>query len=201
MTLTEITQSLRAATSLDHVRDELEHCAGAFDCQKYTYVFTNIGFEQDRLLPQIESDAEVLTNLDPGWAQRYLERKYFSVDPVVRACYQSSLPVVWSSERLPPEIDPDAYEMLTDAYQNGLRRGISVPIHGFSGDFGIFSLYSPGSESQFRRWADAKTLEVQRFAFWFHDFFAARFSNNSRISPDQLKIEVKGNQLERHRFH
>jgi hypothetical protein len=191
MNLPALTKSLQRAKTVDELKVGLEQCAQVFGCEKYTYILANIGFGQDRALSQIETDAEFLTNLDAEWTKRYQDRKYFRIDPIVHECYRSSLPVVWSSATLPREITPDIAEMLLDAFNNGLQRGISVPIHGFSGEFGIFSLYSPWPEGQFQTWAEAKAFEVQWFAFWLHDFYASRFSQSSNVQHGQLEISIR----------
>jgi hypothetical protein len=195
MSLAEIARSFANTMSLEGVREELERCSFDFGCHRYTYVYTDIGLHQDRKILQIEADAEFLTNLDPLWTRRYLERQYFVIDPIVQACYQSRMPVIWSSDSLPLGLDERVNEMLLDAHQNGLQRGISVPIHGFAGSFGIFSLYSPADEDEFQEWATARSFEIQRFAFWFHDFFAARFSHHQNLTAKEITIAIKEKQL------
>lgn len=189
--LADLTKAFAQAKTLDDVRQELAKCAAAFGCREYTYLFTDIGLHQDHSMKEIELAAEFLTNLNADWTKRYIDRQYFSVDPIVRACYQSRMPIVWSPESAMDDIDPQVTDMLMDAYDNGLRRGISVPIHGFAGSFGIFSLYSSADEEEFRAWADAATFDIQRFAFWFHDFFASRFSHQKTHSADDLRIRLK----------
>jgi hypothetical protein len=189
--LADLAKAFTEASTLDDVRGALAHSASRFGCQEYTYLFTDIGLHQDRTMQEIELAAEFLTNLNAAWTQRYIDRKYFSVDPIVRACYQSRMPVVWSSASEVDAVDPQVMDMLMDAYENGLRRGISVPIHGFAGSFGIFSLYSPAEEDEFRSWAEMSAFDIQSFAFWFHDFFAARFSQQKGHSPDELRIRIK----------
>lgn len=189
--LSQLAAAFSRAASLDDVRRELADCAAALGCPEYTYVFTDIGLRQDRSIDEIETAAEFLTNLDAAWTRRYLERQYFAVDPVVRACYHSRMPIVWSAADATPMSDPDALEMLVDAHEYGLTRGISVPIHGFSGSFGIFSLYSAAEEEAFRGWAKDASFDVQRFAFWFHDFFAARYSQHKPTSADEVRIRIK----------
>ncbi|MDX2142163.1 MAG: autoinducer binding domain-containing protein [Rhodospirillaceae bacterium] len=186
--LTDITAGFTTASSLEDVRRELAKCATNFGCRQYTYVFVDIGLRQDRSIADIESGAEFLTNLDPQWAKHYLDRRYFAIDPIVHACYRSRMPVVWSPASAWPELDPDVMEMLVDAYNNGLRRGISVPIHGFAGNFGIFSLYAQFEEPDFQSWAENSSYEIQRFAFWFHDYFASRFSQKPNCPAANLEI-------------
>jgi len=189
--LSDIADAFARTTSIEDVRQELARRAKEFGCREYTYVFTDIGFRQDRPIEEIETAAEFLTNLNADWTKRYLDRQYFVVDPVVKACYQSRIPIVWSAASPWPDLEPAVIEMLMDAQDNGLRRGISVPIHGFSGSFGIFSLYSPAGETEFRSWANETSFDIQRFAFWFHDFFVERFSHQKTPSPDDVRIRIK----------
>ncbi|MBL8643822.1 MAG: autoinducer binding domain-containing protein [Rhodospirillaceae bacterium] len=191
--LTDLAKAFGHSATLDDVRQALERCANSFGCREYTYLFTDIGLHQDRSMSEIETAAEFVTNLNTDWTKRYIDRQYFGVDPVVRACYQSRMPIVWSAASAWDDVDPRVMDMLMDAYENGLRRGISVPIHGFAGSFGIFSLYSPADEDEFRVWAENTTFEIQRFAFWFHDFFAARFSHHKAHAPEDVRIRIKFN--------
>src|SRR4051812_43106360 len=108
--LGQIAAVFSRTASLDDVRRELAGCAAALGCPEYTYVFTDIGFKQDRPIDEIETAAEFLTNLDAAWTRRYLERQYFAIDPVVRACYQSRMPIVWSATDATPVTDPAALE-------------------------------------------------------------------------------------------
>jgi hypothetical protein len=189
--LADMAKAFAEINTLEDVQLELAKCAAAFGCPEYTYLFTDIGLRQDRSMQEIELAAEFVTNLNPTWTQRYIDRQYFSIDPIVRACYNSRMPIVWSPATTTDTGDPQVMDMLMDAYENGLRRGISVPIHGFAGSFGIFSLYSPAEEDEFQTWAQSSSFDIQRFAFWFHDFFASRFSQQKAQSPDELRIRLK----------
>ncbi len=75
---------------------------------------------------------------DPVWAQRYVERDYLRVDPVISGCFQHFQPVDWKS------LDWSSKTVRVfrkDAIAHGLgNQGFSIPIRGPNGQFALFSL-------------------------------------------------------------
>ena len=81
---------------------------------------------------------------DPVWAQRYAEKDYLRIDPVVVGCFQHFQPVDWkmldwSSKR--------ARAFRKDAIEHGVgNQGFSVPIRGPNGQFALFSISHDSSD-------------------------------------------------------
>ncbi|WP_457771325.1 helix-turn-helix transcriptional regulator [Phycobium rhodophyticola] len=74
----------------------------------------------------------------PEWVQRYLEKEYLRVDPVVQGCYQRFNPVDW--KRLDWS-SKAARAFLADALAYGVgNQGFSVPIRGPNGQFAVFTV-------------------------------------------------------------
>ncbi|WEJ33036.1 LuxR family transcriptional regulator [Devosia sp. SD17-2] len=71
----------------------------------------------------------MLSGWDDEWLGRYTERDYFSVDPLVRHCFTTTLPFDWSSARYDPERDVGTHRMMQDAKEFGMSDGICVPFH------------------------------------------------------------------------
>ena len=59
--------------------------------------------------------------------------------------------------------------MMDDARENGVRRGLTIPIHGPGGEFGLLGLYSQLSDHDFLRVTDETKFDAQVIAFHFHD--------------------------------
>jgi len=74
---------------------------------------------------------------DPAWVDRYIEKDYARIDPVVQGCYQRFHPVDWkrldwSSTR--------ARAFMAEATEAGVgNQGLSVPIRGPNGQFALFT--------------------------------------------------------------
>lgn len=75
---------------------------------------------------------------DPAWVQRYLEKGYLRIDPVVQGCYQRFHPVNW---RRLDWSSKAAREFAQDAMAHGVgNQGYSVPLRGPNGQFALFSV-------------------------------------------------------------
>ena len=72
------------------------------------------------------------------WVDRYLERNYLSLDPVVFGCVQSFTPVNWKSVDWSSR---QAREFLKDAIAHGVgNQGYSIPMRGPAGQFALFTV-------------------------------------------------------------
>lgn len=83
------------------------------------------------------------------WVQRYVDRDYLRVDPVVIGCYQRFHPVDWKrldwSSRA-------ARAFMKDAIDHGIgNQGYSIPIRGPQGQFALFTVSHNCDD---KTWAD-----------------------------------------------
>lgn len=75
---------------------------------------------------------------DPVWVQRYVDKEYLRVDPVVIGCFQRFHPVDWKSLDWGSKA---ARAFRLDAVEHGVgNQGFSVPIRGPNGQFALFTL-------------------------------------------------------------
>lgn len=102
------------------------------------------GFEQVLfgLVPSRHAKLEnafLQSNYSPDWRERYDANKLAYVDPTVSHCQTSALPIVWAPEtfRTKPE-----RELFEEASAYGVRTGVTLPIHGPGGEFGVISFAS-----------------------------------------------------------
>ena len=72
------------------------------------------------------------------WVQRYIEKEYLRVDPVIQGCFQRFHPVDW--KRL-AWTSKAARAFQADAQAHGVgNQGFSVPIRGPNGQFALFTI-------------------------------------------------------------
>jgi LuxR family quorum-sensing transcriptional regulator LasR len=71
--------------------------------------------------------------------------------------------------------------MMCDAWENGIRRGLTVPIHGPQGEVGVLSLNSDLSDNEFYRASDAHQYDIQVIAHYFHDAALSRLRRQVEI--------------------
>lgn len=75
---------------------------------------------------------------DPLWAQRYHDKEYLRIDPVILGCFQRFHPVDW--KRLDWS-SKQARAFRADAIAHGVgNQGFSIPIRGPNGQFALFSV-------------------------------------------------------------
>ena len=94
----------------------------------------------------------------PQWVERYLERDYARIDPVVQSCYRRFRPVEWK------ELDwsgKSARSFLGEAIDSGVgNQGFSVPIRGPSGQFALFSISDRARDATWASYASEHTTEL-----------------------------------------
>ncbi|MBN9310967.1 MAG: LuxR family transcriptional regulator [Devosia sp.] len=115
----------------------------------------------DRQSPQREPYVAVTYSSE--WVERYRAREYLKIDPTIQIGLRRLLPIDWDDfigkQR-------SLSEFFGEASEHGLgRKGISFPVHGYSGDRALFSATADLSE---REW-----WWVRRTAFRHFPIIAA----------------------------
>jgi DNA-binding CsgD family transcriptional regulator len=114
-------------------RQTCEKLASALGADYYLFcLFKPTGVIQSRVFLD--------SNFPSEWLARYLKDDLNLIDPIVEHCKYHYTPIDWSS--LDEVVDKKSRQVLEDAVRVGLVDGISVPIHGRSGRFGVLSLAS-----------------------------------------------------------
>lgn len=99
------------------------------------------GFEQTiyGLVPNKKTPLEnafIRSNYSASWRRIYDAERLHYVDPTVTHCQQNLLPLVWERETFNLPAQKNLYE---EACGYGIRSGITYPIHGPNGEFGVIS--------------------------------------------------------------
>lgn len=90
---------------------------------------------------------------DPGWVERYLEKGYLRIDPVVQGCYQRFHPVDWMRLDWSSKA---ARTLALDAMEHGVgNQGYSVPLRGPAGQFALFSVSHTCDDSEWQRFIES----------------------------------------------
>jgi LuxR family transcriptional activator of bioluminescence operon len=101
--------------------------------------FENFVFALTISTPSLAPKQLVLNGYPQSWVDRYLEKGYFKIDPLVRHAYQTTLPVIWNEGDFQHNA-PKEQDFWEEAKSFGLRAGLSFSVHAHSGILGIFSL-------------------------------------------------------------
>lgn len=78
------------------------------------------------------------TTYSDAWDERYREKNYHRIDPVILGCFQRFHPVDWKSLDWSSKV---AKSFLQDAHDHGVgNQGYSIPIRGPNGQFALFTV-------------------------------------------------------------
>ncbi|HEY3326339.1 MAG TPA: LuxR family transcriptional regulator [Novimethylophilus sp.] len=102
------------------------------------------GFEQTvyGVVPNKQTPLEnafLRSNYSSRWRSKYDSEKLHYVDPTVGHCLNSTLPLIWQPQTFKA---PQQRELYEEACGYGIRSGITYPVHGANGEFGVISFVS-----------------------------------------------------------
>jgi len=80
----------------------------------------------------------IVSNYPDKWFDRYDQKGYIKIDPVVKHCAASQEPFCW--DRFSEFKEPLIKAFVKDAANSGLVGGVSIGMHKHNGEVGIFSL-------------------------------------------------------------
>lgn len=103
---------------------------------------------------------------DLEWVNRYLEKGYLRVDPVVAGCYQRFHPVDW--KRLDWS-SKAARALMQDAIAYGIgNQGYSIPLRGPNGQFALFTLTHNCSDGEWEDFTISNRRDLILVAHYFN---------------------------------
>jgi DNA-binding CsgD family transcriptional regulator len=180
------TQSLTALFGL------LVSCASdeGFSQVAYGALNYNEPVRQPEHLPPV-----VALNFPSDWCDRYFERKYHVIDPVVRRAPMLSGPFLWDQLADRCQLQPSEKLVLKEAREAGLKHGVSVPLFGPLRRVSVVSFAS--------RFDDVDPLHhighLNTLAWQFHVAFAeiARPAENCSNASESMDGKVRLSERER----
>lgn len=102
------------------------------------------GFEQTLygVVPNKQTPLEqafLCSNYSANWRNKYDAEKFHYIDPTVGHCLHSTVPLIWEPHTFKSIQQQQFYE---EARGFGIRSGITYPVHGANGEFGVISFVS-----------------------------------------------------------
>ena len=84
----------------------------------------------------------MMMTLPTEWLNIYHRNDYARIDPVVGAALNQRLPISWDIETIAHSEDREQRKFMRDAHDFGVCRGLSIPLYGAMGDFGLMTFVS-----------------------------------------------------------
>ncbi len=128
------------------------------------------------------------------WRERYLERNYLCIDPVVAHCTRSSLPINWSQVAPLEKKDKQARMFMDEARDHGLRSGISFPVHTACGESAMFSLGSSDDHKKAGPRIEAMSPNALLFTAHLHEAVRRLFSQVDHLPISQISLTEREKQ-------
>jgi DNA-binding CsgD family transcriptional regulator len=118
-------------------------------------------------LPGVPKTNSILILTYPQqWVERYVEKDYFTVDPVVGAGATSILPIDWATL---DKRSPMARQLFGEANELGIgRQGLTFPIRGAVGDHALFTITSDAANAEWEKVRRSYMRDFQVLAHFVH---------------------------------
>ncbi|WP_171171133.1 LuxR family transcriptional regulator [Ruegeria sp. HKCCA0370] len=124
--LGQILQDLENTNTLEELSAVAERLRDALKVEHLTYHWVDGA-----------GDQYGYTTYSDAWDERYREKNYHRIDPVILGCFQRFHPVDWKSLDWSGKV---AKAFLLDAQNHGVgNQGYSIPIRGPNGQFALFT--------------------------------------------------------------
>ncbi len=155
--------NLQQVRTLDELTRHIVELRDTLDVEHVVYHSVNSTGEQYAALTYAEE-----------WVERYLDRNYARIDPVVQGCYRRFVPVDWKALDWSGKPQRD---FMAEAIDAGVgNQGFSLPIRGPNGQFACFTVNHRGSDEQWAKYTrenmravilaahfvNQKALEIER---------------------------------------
>lgn len=166
-------EGMQAAKSLNDLQGQIPKLRDIFEVDHLVYHSVNSTGQQYAAL-----------TYSVDWVDRYLERDYARVDPVVLGCYRRFHPVDW---RRLDWSGKAARDFRGEALDAGVgKQGFSVPIRGPSGQFALFSISDGRGDEKWARYTETHVRDL---------ILAAHFVNQKALEIERGSDETEMQKL------
>jgi DNA-binding CsgD family transcriptional regulator len=156
--LMEAAEAVEGARDSAELRSQMETFARRLGFEHVAYALTVSA-------PSLRQQQHVISGFPRGWAEHYMQRGYFRIDPLVRHAQTSTLPALWDEASFHTDASNEFWE---DALGFGLRTGLSMAVRDQPGITGIFSLATDAVLEQDDQALAALLGRTQIFASLLH---------------------------------
>ncbi|TLP69217.1 LuxR family transcriptional regulator [Parasedimentitalea maritima] len=176
--LDQILESLEVTNTLEGLQEIIERVRDLFAIDHMMYHWVDSA-----------GDHYYFGTYSQAWIDRYQDKNYVRVDPVIAGCFQRFHPVDW--KRLDWSGKP-ARAFLDDALKHGVgNQGYSVPIRGPNGQFALFTTSHNCSDEIWEKFTEKRSRDLILMAHFFNrkalEFETERAPEQSRaLSPREI---------------
>lgn len=178
MKIDQILEELDSTTALEGLQTITEKLRDVFGIDHIVYHWVDSAGEQYGC-----------GTYDPVWVERYIEKNYLRVDPVIVGCFQRFHPVDWKQLDWSSKASRAFHQ---DALAHGLgNQGYSIPIRGPVGQFALFTANHSCDDDTWETFTQTNSRDLILIAHFFNrkalEFESERQPAPSRaLSPREI---------------
>jgi DNA-binding CsgD family transcriptional regulator len=177
----DLVERFSAAKQLNQGHAALHAALHSYGLEHLAYAAIN--------LPNARRGPLFAVTYSPEWQKHYIDRDYMNVDPVVQAGMGGILPVDWGSI---DRADPIAKRFFGEA--EGFKvgpNGLSIPIRGRHGEFGLFNVTSTLSDKDWKGIKKNYTRDFMVLAYYFHAWALNAEGQENNTIEARLSVREK----------
>ncbi|MAW85664.1 MAG: hypothetical protein CMJ42_03940 [Phyllobacteriaceae bacterium] len=141
-----------------------------------------------RISDMVPEEPYIAVAYSSDWIEHYKRRGYFEIDPVIRIGMRRLLPLDWEQFGEPEGMLKTFFR---EASEFGLgHRGLTIPVHGRSGDHALFTITSDLPEREWKQKKLEYMRDFQLLAVHLHDKILelhGRPVTRANLSPRELE--------------
>ena len=141
----------KAPRSIDDVRRTLGSIAHKVGCDNFAYVGGKAFNPLSGGQAIWQEPPVMMIDFPLEWLQIYHEKDYSLIDPTIATTLGNRLPTAWDIETPRNDIRTPQRDFVRQAHDFGICRGLSIPIYGALGEFGIMTFVSSEASSGFEK--------------------------------------------------
>jgi DNA-binding CsgD family transcriptional regulator len=170
--LEDLRDLIRVATALEELQRVVEQLKEFYSVSHVVYHWVNSVGER-----------YVAGTYSEEWVDRYIEKDYVRIDPVVTGCFQRFDPVNWKQLDWSKKL---ARDFMQEAIEFGIgTQGFTVPIRGPNGQFAIFTMNHTTSDENWENFIETNKSDLILIAHAFNER-ALAFEDTSEMSKPSL---------------
>lgn len=154
-------------------------------CSKFSVQFGFDHFIYGAQLPTsfVKPYFIIISGYPTEWRARYTAENYIEIDPVVTHCYNHVTPIRWGQIAPQEKQNLAIRHFMGEAWEFGLKNGVSFPVHSSRGEFALLSLVSERSQAN----VQADVTHVMPYA----QYFIAHMHEAARKIFEQQTLPLK----------
>lgn len=153
-------RTLQAATRREELHSALDELCVRYGLSHMTFLVVCSGGRSD-------SYPYYCTTYPEAWAEIYVDKRYFDIDPVIDVVRWGFMPVDWSTlDRRSAQV----YRLFKEARSYDIGHyGLTIPIRGSKGERSLFSVTSNLPKRDWSRLRASSIHELQILSHYLHE--------------------------------